>query len=416
MFKWNTSFSTIIFALFFFVDPTVFFRVIIGNDIISILFVLIFLIMILVKCLDIFKKKMLSNRYLKEYFLVILYIIISTLVHVLLGQDFNYLVQHEIVLIQCFFLFILLIEPKYQKNLLEAYFLASFIHLLTLLPFFSFLTNSLSENTSYGDGEYSIGVFSRRATGFFNSPGQLSLFAIGAFSLGLFYLKSRKNVKGTFLLINSLVLGIAALSRSFFVTCIFVLLIFIFKSSFKIKLKFTIFATVLISFLLTNETFLSYYDLISERLSTIFSSNDNDRLTGETGLYEVIKVIERYPFFGNPILIDGKALFAWNGEIAVRPHVGLLCVLCYYGFILGFPIYYLVLKSTKISFKEVFLIRHKKINGVIINENPFLFGFIAVFVVTLVEPLLEHPIFFLFLFGLMHHYKQKLDYKIDIEK
>ena len=414
--KWNVSFSICLFAFFFFVDPTVFFRVLVGNDVVSIMVVLIFLILIAVKCYRIKKKKMLSNRYLKEYYLVLAYIIISSLVHVLLGQDFNYLIQHEIVMIQCLFLFILLIEPKYQKSLLDAYFFASFIHLLTLLPIFSFLTDSLSENTSYGDGEYSVGIFSRRATGFFNSPGQLSLFAIGAFSLGLFYIKSKKNLRGTLLLVCSIVLGIAALSRSFFVTSIFVLLIFIFKSSFKIKLKFTVFAVVLIVFLLSNETFLSYYDLISERLSTVFSSSDNDRLTGETGLYEVLKVIERNPFFGNPILIDGKALFAWNGEIAVCPHVGLLCVLCYYGFILGFPIYYLVLKGTKISFKELFLVRSKKIKGIIINDNPFLYSFIAVSVITLVEPLLEHPIFFLFLFGMMHHYKQRFDYKFNTQK
>jgi hypothetical protein len=364
--KWNVSFSICLFAFFFFVDPTVFFRVLVGNDAISIILVFALLITIFIKCYIIAKQKILLNRYAKEYFLVLAYIVISTLVHILLGQNFNYLIQHEVMLVQCFFLFILLIEPKYQKDLLDAYFFASFVHLFTLIPVFSFLSESLSENTAYEDGSYSIGVFSRRATGFFNSPGQLSLFSIGAFSLGLFYLKSKNNFKGTFLLINSLVLGIAALSRSFFVTCIFVLLIFVLKSSIKIKLKFSIFTFLLLAFLLSNETFLSYYDLISGRLSTIFSSNDNDRLTGETGLYEVMKVIERNPFFGNPILIDGKALFAWNGEIAVRPHVGLLCILSYYGFILGFPIYYLVLKSTKISFKELFLLIDKIIFFIIL--------------------------------------------------
>ena len=277
--KLNVSFSICLFAFFFFVDPTVFFRVLVGNDVTSIMFVCAFLITIFIKCYIIAKQKMLSNRYTKEYFLVLAYIVISTLVHVLLRQNFNYLIQHEVMLSQCLFLFILLVDPKYHKVLLDAYFFVSFVHLLPLLPTFSFLTDSLSQNTSYVDGQYSIGIFSRRATGFFNSPGQLSLFAVGAFSLGLFYLKTKSNIRGALILINSLVLGIAALSRSFFVICIFIFLIFMFKSSLKVNLKFIIVSLVVIGYLLNNETFLSYYDLISARLSIIFSSNDNYRLT-----------------------------------------------------------------------------------------------------------------------------------------
>lgn len=412
----NNKFLIFVFALFFFTDPTVFFRVIVGNDIASVILVLIFILIITIKCLKIGRTKLFTNRYKKEFYLVLAYIILSTSVHIFLGQDLNYLIQHEIIVIQCLFLFILLIEPKYQKSLLYAYFFASFIHLITIFPIFSFLTSNLSENTAYGEGEYSVGVFSRRATGFFNSPGQLSLFALGALPLGFYFIKQKQNKIGILLLVNATVLGIAALSRSFFVASLFVILIYTFKSSIMMKVKFIFIFMILIVILSTNETFLSYYDLIHERLSTIFSSSDNDRLSGETGLFEVIKVVENYPLFGNPILVDGKAMLAWNGEMEVRPHTGLLVILCFYGFVFGFPIYYLVFRGFKIIFKELLLLNSKKINNRIrISENPFLYGFIAVFVLTLVEPLLEHPIFFLFLFGMMHYYKQRFDYEFNID-
>lgn len=411
----NNKFLVLVFALFFFTDLTVFSRVIVENDLVSIILVLIFIMIISIKCLKIDKTKLFSNSYKKEFYMVLAYIILSTSVHIFLGQDFNYLIQNEIKVFQCLFLFILLIEPKYQKSLLQAYFLASFIHLITVFPIFSFLTSNLSKNTAYIDGDYSIGVFSRRATGFFNSPGQLSLFALGAISLGFYFIKQQQNRIGIPLLINATVLGIAALSRSFFVVSLLVILIYTFKSSIKMKVKFIFIFMILIVILPTNETFLSYYDLINERMSTVFSSSDNDRLSGETGFFEVIKVIENYPLFGNPILIDGKAVLAWNGEMVVRPHSGLLCILCFYGFVYGFPIYYLVFRGFKIIFKELLLLNSKKINITIrINDNPFIYGFIAVFILTLVEPLLENPIFFLFLFGMMHYYRQRRDYGLNI--
>ena len=404
-----------VFALFFFLDPTVFFRVIVGNDAVSVILVLIFILMISVRCWEIGKTKFLLDSYKKEFYLVLAYIILSTSVHVFLGQDFNYILQHIISVFQCLFLFILLIEPQYQKSLLHSYFLASFFHLITVFPIFNFLTSKLSENTSYGTGDYSVGIFSRRATGFFNSPGQLSLFALGALSLGFYFIKQQKNKTGILLLINAAVLGIASLSRSFFVVSLLVLLLYISNSTFKSKVKFIFIFMITIVILSANETFLSYYDLTTSRLSNVFSSSDNDRLSGETGFFEVIKVVENYPFFGNPILVDGKSLLAWNGDMAVRPHVGVLCILCFYGFVFGFPIYYLVFRGFKIFSKELFLLNSKKINMAIrINDNPYLYGFISVFTLTLVEPLLEHPIFFLFLFGLIHYNRQRLDYGLNI--
>ncbi len=398
----------LVFTIFFFTDPTVFFRVIVRNDTLSVFVVSIFVLIILTKCLSIAKTKLFSENSKIDFYLVLAYIILSSSVHIYLGQDLNYLLQHEIVVLQCLFLYMLLIETKYRNTILHSFFLASFLHVITIFPIFSFITNQLSVNTAYVEGDYSIGFFSRRATGFFNSPGQLSMFALGGLSLGLHYFKQNRYKIGIPLLINSVLLGIAALSRSFFVVSLMVVLFYMYKSPFKFKVRFGLIFLLVAIFLSDNETFLSYYDLISERMLTVFTSSENDRLSGETGLFEVVKVLINDPLFGNPILVDGKAILAWNGEIFVRPHTGLLCILCYYGIVFGFPMFYLVMKGLRVTIKEWFISNMNYSNSSIgLNDNPFIFGFIAVFILVLVEPLLENAIFFLFLFGLIHCYSQR---------
>jgi hypothetical protein len=392
----------IVFSIFFFVDPLVFFRVLVGNDIVSMALVLLLLATVGVRSFRILKRKVLPKKLKRLFFLFGVYAFISSYVRLSLGQDLNYMVQHELVLVQGLFLFLLLLDSKHRQLLVQAYFVGAFIHAITLIPVFGSLKESLSQNTAYAIGEYSTGIFTRRGTGFFNSSGQLSVFAIGGLSLGLFSLTKGRNWFGLLLIANSLFLGIGSLSRSFFLAALIIVFIYILTGSFRNKFKFVSFLFMSLLFMVSTSTFSSYFDFIDERFSLLVQSDQNDRLIGETGVIEAIKAVENYPFFGKPMLYEGNALWVWNGEIPVRPHNGILFLIGLYGIVLGFPIVFLLFRGFKIMVKELktlfFGVFKKRI---IQSDNEFLLGFLAVNLICLVEPLIETPVFFLFLFGII---------------
>jgi hypothetical protein len=286
-------------------------------------------------------------------------------------------------------------QPRFPPILTNAYLLAACLHLLTVFPWFSGINERLSLNTAYSVGAYDVGGISRRATGFFNSPGQLSLFAIGGLSLGVGGFRSGLFGRRQTLAMISLVLGFAALSRSFFVTCSVIAFIYVFTASLRAKLQFALAFCLGGVVMLRNDTFVQYFALIWERLGSITDVTLNDRLAGETGLFEALKVLLRYPYFGNMVSIEGNALMAWNGEMLVRPHTSVVLILAYYGLFLSFPLFLLLAKACSSASKIM------KTVGRSVFLNPQVLGFVAVNIVCLVEPLMETAVYFLFLFGVI---------------
>jgi len=393
-------FFAFFFAIFFFVDTTIFYRVIIGNDFFSFLLVIIALVItafIVLESLLKNKNRLLSQR--NNFALLLFYILICSSIHLYIGQGLTSLIQYFLTLLQGVFLFILLLDSRYRQILILSYLCALAFHAITIVPYFDFLTQRLSEHTNYEEGAYSIGFFTRRATGFFNSPGQLSLFASGGLGLGLYFLNHKRKIGFSYVIL-SVILGFASFSRSFFIV-FFLILIFnllILKIKAKIQLLLFIFITTLIA--LNNSVINDYFTFISDRLDLLSDMDTNDRITGETGIQEVFKCIVRYPFFGNPIIEDGSSLKAWNGEISIRPHTGILSIITFYGIIFGLPLLWLILNSFKRLMLQTKILFLTKKHSFKLNINyPFFYSFIAINIICLVEPLIETTVYFFFLFG-----------------
>jgi hypothetical protein len=386
-------FEVPLLALFFFVDPLVFFRVLVSDDRVSIC-----LYGGLVVALFTFSRHiwLTGGVYRSRItWLLFLYGVASIAARVWAGQVLTYLVQHIIVVMQIGVLWVFIRRPYYRQRLIEAYAIAAYLHLLASLPGIPWLSEQLSQNTAYWDGEYAIGFITRRATGFFNSPGQLSLFAVGGLALGVGGFHYRMIGARQSLVAISLILGVAALSRSFFITCVGVLLLYALIGNFKAKLQVSVLIATAVFVISRNATFSDYFALIVERLRLAFTVAGNDRLSGETGIIEAAKVIAHYPWFGYLVASEGKALFAWNGEMLVRPHVALLQVLAYYGVIVGLPLLLLLNRAWWAAGR--YMLR----SHVGLIQNPWVLGLMAVNILCLVEPLLETPIYFLFLFGVL---------------
>lgn len=388
------SLISIVYALFFFTDPLILGRVVFLNDGIAMVFFAILMFLVAFQ-----KNKSLSFTISKEIFFIILsllmFFVISAVIRLYAGQNSGNVVQYLMNFI-CVLFFVFVLSKNIGVNLLiNAYLIACIIHFITVFPIFESLNNRLAMNTAYPVDEYSIGIFTRRATGFFTSPGYLSIFSSGGFALGLTLFTKFSSKKGLVITVLSFGLGLASFSRSFFVVCLFMLLFYIVKSNYKSKMKMLMIVILVSLPLVNNVSFMSYVDLIGSRFDSIGNIEENDRFSGETGLFSALQVIESNFFTGSPISPNGGGIMAWNGDINVRPHIGFIALLCFYGMITCFPLFYLIIKALYQTSKDFLFYKSSK------NINVFTMAFFGVNLVCLVEPLMDSKVYMFFLIGVL---------------
>lgn len=387
--------DTFIFALVFFTNPLVLSRVVIANDVLSLTVYGGLLSYVFIKAITILKQCESSRLYLSALVLMTIYLIYTCSIRYLAGESFSNILQHGLALGSGILLLILLTNYTYQTRLVSAYLLALILHTVTIFPFFDSLTLALSENTGYATGEYSIGIFQRRATGFFNSPGYLSMFAVGGIALGLVGLKQNPNGMNRLLIFFSLVLGFSAFSRSFVIVFSGIALVYLVAVNIKAKFKVILFSSLFFLILLNNNTFEDYSEYVTERLANTLDWDNNDRVSGDTGILATLNAIKNAPVFGSAISLDGGSLMAWDGEAIVKPHCSLLAILAFYGIAGCWSVYFLIFKGYSLVLKELFSGR------LFLLDNPFLLGFAAINILCLVEPLIETNLYFFFLFGML---------------
>ena len=391
-----------LFAIFFFVDPLIFYRVFIPNDYASIVVSLFVILIVLIFVLKSISLRSLNIERLRVLILVMIFYVSVIAVRLSIGQSGTSIIQISYVFMQSVFILVLVKSANYHTIFIKSYLCASYLHLVTIIPFFTFISEKLTLNTAYPVGEYAIGIFDRRATGFFNAPGQLSLFASGGLAIGLSLIKNRNYKKiGLNLVVVCSLLGFASFSRSFLVVFIFLLLFYFILTNYKTKLYLISIFFFLIVMLSFNETFVNYVDYIYARLSMVSDFSNNDRIVGETGIIPTLQLISDQYHFG-AALLDNGSLKAWDGTMFLRPHVGVLAVLSFYGVIYGGSILYLIARA---HFNIVFSRRKSSLmlKDASIHSS-FIAGFIIVNIVCLVEPLIETGVYMFFLLGVLNFY------------
>jgi len=392
----------LLYALAFFVDPLVFYRSLFGSDLVSSVLVIAVLTGTAWRLLPALQESAKSRS--TQFILIVLvaHCIISLTTRIRIGLGITDVIQHAVFIFQIIFLNAALQRTSERSSLINGFMFAIVIHATTLLPIPA-LAQSLSANTGYATGDYAVGLITRRATGFFPAPGFLSLFATAGLCIGLALLETDRRKAGVAMIALSCLLGIASLSRSFFVVMPLMLLIHGFRQGLASILWVCALLTLLLYMAPEIETLNRYLEILDTRMTRSIELDTSDRLSGPTGLEESLKVIEHWPLFGRPAVDDG-ALQAWNGTILVRPHTGVITLLAYYGFILGLPLLLLIGQGGSTAIRAIF-IKSSRLNIFLYrHQQPaslFALGFVGVNIICLVEPLIETVVYFLFLLGVL---------------
>lgn len=381
-------------AIVLFTDPFIFFRAIFGNDILVFISILLIVITIIIYNKNNYSSTTSINISKKFLFFLIFYSVWSVTVRVYAKVSLTDISIFLKYILSIFLIYYYFIKKKHVEVLINAYIIAGILHFSGVLPI-SFIQERLAQYTAYQIDQYSIGIFTKRATGFFPSPGYLIVYSTGLIMIGLSKLVNNK--KGWSIVLLGVFLGFSTLNRSFLIV---ILLIFIFilfklkKASLKILL-YVVLAFILGS-LLFYDKILIFYQLYAEYLDARFEGqtiSENDRVFGPTGILESLNAISNYPFFGNAVSVNGGSLQVWNGNMLIQPHNSILLFCTFYGLILGFPF---ILNIIKFLFYCIVDLLKKGVD----YDYTFIFGFVNVFIICMIEPLFESSIFAFFYIGL----------------
>jgi hypothetical protein len=389
-----------------FTEPRVLYRVLLQTDAVAIAVIGIILFMMLSQVSKVGQYlQMFSER---AFIFYVVFFLCTIIIRFHAGVPLEYIVQYFPLVFYGSFIYVYTKSNLSSKILVEGLAFCMCLHAASILLPFDFIKEALAHQTAYGySGDDLIG--SRRATGFFASPGYLSLYAAVGFGIGFtLYIYEKKPV-WLVLFLASLVCGFATVNRSFIIA-LGVYLLFLpwfLELSFKKMLGFMIPLLLLIGAAVYVAEYTSYFDLIEERFSgNLLDSQQNDRLGGETGILEVMKAIQNYPLAGNmQVKPNDGGVFVWNGTMFVRPHNSILGTLANYGVFIGSIFLILVIVSTRNLVKKYPFEYDRPL------RKAFLAGLILCNVVCLVEPLYETAICLLVVFyGINYVYNLKMQY------
>lgn len=389
-------------AIFLFTDPFILFRVLLGNDIavfISISFIFIFILIYISTHFYFHKKKASYPNVILRC--LTLFSVWSIFVRFYAGVAFTDIIIYFRFIISLYLIFYHFKIDKEGELLTYAYIIAGFLHLIAILPFISIIQDRLAQYTAYEVGEYAIGIFNKRSTGFFPAPGYLIVYSTGLIMIGLFKIKTKR--LGWFIILLALLLGLSTLNRSFLiiVALFLIFLLLNFKSKF-VKMVFTMIPLIFFFTIIFYRKIIIFFESYSEYLDQRFQNQsvyENDRIYGPTGVLEALNAINNYPYFGNPVSLNGGSLQVWNGMMYIQPHNSVLLFFAFYGLILGIPFIIILLKLLINAVSRLF-----KKDG---NYNEFSLAFLALVVICMIEPLFESSMFGFFYFGTLMTMKIK---------
>jgi|LauGreDrversion4_2_1035121.scaffolds.fasta_scaffold239686_1 hypothetical protein len=385
-------FGVLAVSLVLFVDPVIFGRTVFREDTLAMGVFSLLAAYLLVANLSGLRQAFSSMRV--PCFILAFYSLVSIGARVVAGQELTYLSLHLATVVQITIIAALMSRKGGIDLLTNGYIFASVIHAITALPFFPVLAEGVAQQTAYASGEYAAGIITRRGTGFFNSPGQLTLFAVGgiALSINRFY----RSVIGAkqLLFYTSAFLGISALSRSFLVAVSLLVAVALLRIKLEGKVRIIIVGCAFGLIALRTNTVQEYGQLLWSRMQTIFETTSNDRIAGDTGLIESLEVLKNYPLLGSMVAEESRSLMAWNGAMLVRPHTSVVMLVAYYGVLLSMPLLILIFQATRHSIKVV-----SNLELITPHYASLCLGFLAVNIVCLVEPVIETGVYFLFLMG-----------------
>ncbi|WP_394229067.1 hypothetical protein [Shewanella colwelliana] len=386
------------FAFLVFVNPFIFGRVFWGLDVISLFFISVALTVLLMYrgCFELKISK--PKFYL--FIITSVYFISSSVIRISAGQHFGELSIHIYQYISVLALLCLRLDERNVEMIYRSVLVALVLHVWTIMPILplnDFLVNRLSLITAYGAGEYSIGGLTRRATGFFPSPGYLSLFSSVAFVVGVFLTITRPSFRNVSIIFFACIAGFSAFSRTFLV--IFCLVILYLFSISHLRSRFKLFFLALLvpigMFFTSTSIYNDYFEFVGERLVNSTNIASNDRVSGETGVIMTYASIESSPFLGSAVSHDGGDVKAEINGIVVRPHFGLLAIIAFYGLITSGG---LVLLCVWMLFRAIYLLVFKeKMIACVLDPSPFLAGYTVAFLICIAEPLIDTNITLTFL-------------------
>ena len=381
-------------GIFLFTDPFIFFRVLFGNDVLVIIAIcIVFAYLLIYNYFNLLYRIKIDNPGKLLVFLAV-FSIWSLLIRIYANVNATDILIYLRFIVSLFFLLYCFKFENMSLILIRSYVIAGILHMITVIPIFGFIQERLGQYTAYEMGEYAIGIFTKRSTGFFPAPGYLVLYATGLMMIGLNKVRTTKI--GWLLIILASFLGLATLNRSFLIVFAlsFILIAFKLKKTVSNNVIW-IFPLIILFFIFFADSLTAVYDLYSDYINQRFenqSFSDNDRIYGPTGIMEALQAIANYPFFGSAVSVDGAMLQAWNGYMYVTPHNSILLICAFYGLILGIPILGPLLNIWLRSIKLIILK----------NTNiyfTYLFGAMALMIICMIEPLFETTIFAFFYLG-----------------
>lgn len=383
----KSIFVKIISAIIIFTDPFLFFRVFIGNDIVSAILMMLSIVFLILKFLSFSTETYNKNKFKNSLLFIVLFSLYSSLIYLNTSISSQNLFLHLIKLLILITIVIGFKSSKGRNILLQSMFIAMIYHFIAIIPF-GFIFERLDSYTNYSAEDNIIFGSLKRSTGFFTAPGYLILFSSLSTFIGYkIYLKDGR----LRYLILGLVLGLTTFSRSFLMI-LFILLLVSLKNI-KLNFKFFFICIIVVAGYTYIEPYLQLYiDYIELRFQSDSLENSN-RLNGRTGLYSSLESIKNN-FFGSAISINGGSLQLKSVDgIFLDPHVGIIYLFGIYGIPLGILISIIVTKL---------LIPLKSLN---IKNSFFGVSFIAVNIICLLEPLMEHPIYLFTCLGLYYEKK-----------
>ncbi|MDP4745036.1 MAG: hypothetical protein NWS22_09385 [Porticoccaceae bacterium] len=148
----------------------------------------------------------------------------------------------------------------------------------------------------------------------------------------------------------ALITGLGAFSRSFFLVAILLILYFVLINPMRKKLLISIVLLAIAPLVGSLEFSVDYFAFIWERLVLSLDFDSNQRVMGETGIIAVVEGILEAPLLGSGVAVAGGDIKAQVSGVVIRPHVGILSVIAFYGLIASSGIIYIQLRSILLAF------------------------------------------------------------------
>ncbi len=342
-----------------------------------------------------------QNNIFKSSFVFFIYALISLLYRYFADQAIGDFAPHILMIMNFFFLFLLLTDETRHGSFLTAVYIAGIAHFITLLPDpFGFRGNLIAA-TAYDLGVGGLSGDTRRETGLFPAPAMLVAFAIVFFMVTfLNFLRSQRKLQNMIVMAMPLALGLATFNRSFVVTLVFTSFALIWCTGAKSRSLILFAAGAAAVFVLPLG---EYLEFVGGRFVGLYEGgvNESQRWTGSTGILTGLEVFLNHPFFGSPIAPNGGTLQALdqNGQV-VNPHNGVVLILAVQGLIGGAPILILYGLSLMRTIR-VLLDRRGERAALLLGRNMlqsqafFALIFLALFPTLMAEPLPEYGFIFL---------------------